>query len=269
MRKENMKKEQNMKNGTESRQDTADRKPRYYIAYGSNLSVEQMAVRCPDAKVVGNAILYGWQLLFKRYATIEPNPKKNTPVLVWEISEKDERNLDRYEGFPDFYYKKDLDIEVFPIKGGEPEQKTAMVYIMADGNRLCGPSEIYYRILKEGYKAFHFPAHILEQALADSIGRKEAVARLGKCSLTRPQGDTDAVTVICGGEETRWKSRAEAANFYLRCMAGSEGSEHTRYETIYAGLKAGLSVCSDDPDFKAGEFEENEIKEEVHHELCD
>ena len=38
---------------------------RYYIAYGSNLSTEQMAFRTPDAKIVGKAILYGWQLLFK------------------------------------------------------------------------------------------------------------------------------------------------------------------------------------------------------------
>lgn len=26
---------------------------KYYIAYGSNLSVEQMAYRCPDAKIAG------------------------------------------------------------------------------------------------------------------------------------------------------------------------------------------------------------------------
>ncbi|MCD8329913.1 MAG: gamma-glutamylcyclotransferase, partial [Lachnospiraceae bacterium] len=33
---------------------------RYYIAYGSNLSVAQMKVRTPDAKIVGTGILYGW-----------------------------------------------------------------------------------------------------------------------------------------------------------------------------------------------------------------
>ena len=32
---------------------------RYYIAYGSNLSTEQMRYRTPDAKIVGRAILYG------------------------------------------------------------------------------------------------------------------------------------------------------------------------------------------------------------------
>ena len=102
-------------------------KKKYYIAYGSNFSVEQMAVRCPDARVVGNAILYGWQLLFKGCATIEPNPERNTPVLVWEISERDERSLDRYEGYPSFYYKKDLEVETFPLEGGEPETLTAML----------------------------------------------------------------------------------------------------------------------------------------------
>ncbi len=28
-------------------------KMKYYIAYGSNLSVEQMAHRCPDARIAG------------------------------------------------------------------------------------------------------------------------------------------------------------------------------------------------------------------------
>ena len=143
---------------------------KYYIAYGSNLSVEQMADRCPDAKVVGTAILYGWQLLFKGCATIDPNPEKNTPVLVWEISERDEQRLDRYEGFPSFYFKKDLEVETFPMDGGEPVKLTAMVYIM-DEKHICGmPSSYYYKVLKDGYEAFHFPMHVLTQALKDSIG---------------------------------------------------------------------------------------------------
>ena len=38
---------------------------KYYIAYGSNLSVEQMSDRCPDAKIAGQAVLTGWELLFR------------------------------------------------------------------------------------------------------------------------------------------------------------------------------------------------------------
>ena len=140
---------------------------KYYIAYGSNLSIEQMAYRCPDARVVGTAVLEGWQLVMCRFATIVPNPAKNTPVLIWEISEKDEQNLDRYEGFPSFYYKKELPVEVFPMEGGEPIQLEAMVYIMSEYPKRL-PSESYYEVLKAGYEAFHFPLHVLEASMKDA-----------------------------------------------------------------------------------------------------
>ena len=144
------------------------KKTKYYIAYGSNLSLEQMAYRCPDARVVGTAVLEGWQLVMCRYATIVPNPAKNTPVLIWEISEQDEQHLDRYEGFPSFYYKKDITLEVFPLEGGEPVQLEAMVYIMDEKYPKRLPSESYYEVLKEGYKTFHFPLHVLEAAMKDA-----------------------------------------------------------------------------------------------------
>ena len=147
---------------------------RYYIAYGSNLSVEQMADRCPDATVVGTAVLRGWQLLFKGCATIEPNPDRDTPVLIWEISERDEKRLDCYEGFPSYYHKKDLEVEVYPADGGESVKLTAMVYIM-DEKRVCEmTSPFYYKVLRDGYEAFHFPMDTLERALSDSVGDNEA-----------------------------------------------------------------------------------------------
>ena len=116
---------------------------KYYIAYGSNLSVEQMADRCPDAKIAGQAVLAGWELLFRGCATIAPNPKKNTPVLVWEISERDEENLDLYEGYPNYYRKEDLNIELLR-EGAEPEMVTAMVYIMENDFGHRAPSRYYY-----------------------------------------------------------------------------------------------------------------------------
>ena len=38
---------------------------RRYIAYGSNLNREQMALRCPDAKVVGIGEIKDYELLFR------------------------------------------------------------------------------------------------------------------------------------------------------------------------------------------------------------
>ena len=41
-------------------------KEKLYIAYGSNINLEQMAHRCPSSKVVGTAMLQGYELQFKR-----------------------------------------------------------------------------------------------------------------------------------------------------------------------------------------------------------
>ena len=145
---------------------------KYYIAYGSNLSVEQMKKRTPDAVIVGTGILQGWRLLFRQFATIQQNEKFNTPVLVWKISAQDEKNLDKYEGFPRFYRKKNLSVNVKSLDGEDLGELTAMVYIMtsrAVNSRLANPlpSDYYYSILDKGYETFGFDTNILEDALLE------------------------------------------------------------------------------------------------------
>ena len=54
-----------------------------------------------------------------------------------------------------------------------------------------------------------------------------------------------SVKVICYGKEEVWESREEALNFYLKAIAGSEGSEKERYSNIFLELCAGLKVCTD------------------------
>ena len=134
---------------------------RYYIAYGSNLSVEQMKHRTPDAKIVGTATLQGWRLLFKGCATIEPKEGREVPVLIWEISDTDEKNLDRYEGYPIYYYKRELPVTVTPLDGGAPRELTAMVYIMDEKHTFRMPSLYYYDVLHRGYRTFGFDLSLL------------------------------------------------------------------------------------------------------------
>ena len=88
-------------------------KKKYYIAYGSNLNTYQMSLRCPGAKPVGTAEIKDYRLLFKgsmtgAYLTIEPSKGHSVPVAVWAVSAAHEEALDRYEGFPSFYYKKEM-----------------------------------------------------------------------------------------------------------------------------------------------------------------
>lgn len=135
-----------------------------YIAYGSNMDEGQMVYRCPTARLLGKAEVEGYRLLFKgsltgAYATIEPQEGGRVPALVWEIGEADEASLDRYEGFPSFYYKKDLTVSL----GGQ--EVTAMAYIMDERRRLGEPSGAYYGVLEKAYKKFGFPMEILQTAL--------------------------------------------------------------------------------------------------------
>lgn len=138
-----------------------------YIAYGSNMDKKQMAYRCPEAQLLGTAEVEDYRLLFKgsktgAYATIEPEEGSRVPVLLWEITEQDERSLDRYEGYPRFYYKRELEI-LF-----EGERKTAMVYIMHEENPLGIPSKRYQDVISNAYRKFGFDGSVLEKALMES-----------------------------------------------------------------------------------------------------
>ena len=147
-----------------------------YIAYGSNMDEGQMAHRCPTARLLGQTEVEGYRLLFKgsltgAYATIEPQEGGRVPVLIWEIGEADEASLDRYEGFPSFYYKKDLTVSL----GGQ--EVTAMVYIMDERRRPGEPSGAYYGVLERAYQKFGFPMGILQAAL-----------KVGRAGETLPDG---------------------------------------------------------------------------------
>ena len=143
-------------------------KNRLYIAYGSNLNLEQMRHRCPTAEVVGAAVLRNWQLWFRggnhsAVATIERNKGSNVPVLIWRIQPRDEVALDRYEGWPHLYRKETLRVAV------NGKRVYAMVYIMNAARHPYGtPSPYYLDIIREGYESAGFDKGILEDAVNNS-----------------------------------------------------------------------------------------------------
>lgn len=135
---------------------------KYYIAYGSNLNVEQMHRRCPDAKIYKTYELKDYELLFKgvpynAYLTIEPKAGCLVPVAIWEVSEADEVSLDRYEGYPVLYDKQTMKLD---------DGTEAFVYIMKDkdGINITIPSTSYFITCVVGYSDFSFDKHILSNA---------------------------------------------------------------------------------------------------------
>ena len=134
---------------------------KFYLAYGSNLNVQQMRFRCPDAKVMGTAEIPDYQLLFKgsktgSYLTIEKKKGGMVPVAVWAVSKRDELALDRYEGFPDFYYKTEMKLPVKCWESSKTKTLTAFVYIMHEERKLGIPSHAYVRTCVQGYRYFGF-----------------------------------------------------------------------------------------------------------------
>jgi len=147
---------------------------RYYLAYGSNLNVEQMRWRCPTAEIMGTGIIPDYELLFKgsrtgSYLTIEPKTGSEVPVAVWAVRERDEAALDRYEGFPTFYYKKEMEISYRGIVTKRMRKnKPAFVYIMHEDRQLGIPTRSYVETCLEGYRRFGFDEDFLIGALQRS-----------------------------------------------------------------------------------------------------
>ena len=138
-----------------------------YLAYGSNLNLTQMAERCPGAKAVGKGELPGWRLAFRGsqrgyYLTLLPEPEGKVPVGVWEVTPEDVRRLDDYEGYPEFYYKTELEVEY--SSGGEERRERALVYIMREGYGPGAPTEAYYQGCIEGFRSFGLDTAGLEEA---------------------------------------------------------------------------------------------------------
>lgn len=148
---------------------------RYYIAYGSNLNVRQMRERCPGAEVFGTTKLYGWELLFKgsktgSYLTIEPRHGGTVPVVIWKVTPNDERALDRYEGYPTFYYKKTMKLKLRHTASGKIRQIYAFAYIMHEDRPIGVPSWHYMDVCLEGYDAFGFDIDVLYDAYEKCAG---------------------------------------------------------------------------------------------------
>ena len=147
---------------------------KYYLAYGSNLNIAQMQFRCPDAVVAGTAVIPNYELLFKgsltgAYLTIEPKQGSMVPVGVWEVSTADELKLDRYEGVPNFYYKKEIRLPVKDIRTGKTKPHDAFVYIMHEDRKLGIPTDMYVRTCLDGYKDFGFNPDFLLEAYNKSL----------------------------------------------------------------------------------------------------
>ena len=149
-----------------------------YFAYGSNINLCQMAVRCPDVQVVEPAVLENYELLFRGnerafgVATIRPKEGCQVHGLLWKITPYCELSLDIYEGYPRLYEKQAITLRT---KSGKQVQ--AMVYVMThEKERLpTMPTRSYYTGIQEGFRQNGLPEQALKDALSNLIREQRAM----------------------------------------------------------------------------------------------
>ncbi len=150
---------------------------RYYFAFGRNVNQTAMLGerRCPDAQLLGPAVLHDHQFIIdtKGYASVKPNKGTSVPGVLWCVSPVDFQRLDKREGLnisPPSYRKETKHVQFMlpiPITADGSDTLEADVYV---SNRYEGhaAAEGYIEEIIEGfesvgtdYRSYHdYESHI-------------------------------------------------------------------------------------------------------------
>ncbi len=136
----------------------------YYFAYGSNINLDQMAYRCPNAEPRMAVTLDGYELLFRRggFATIAPKEGGQVQGLIWKLTPQCVASLDGYEGYPRFYDK-----QAVWVKSLSGAKVPVMTYVMTEEHTKVPtmPTAHYYDGILQGYLANEMPTEALNVAV--------------------------------------------------------------------------------------------------------
>lgn len=121
----------------------------YYFAYGSNLNIDEMRLRCPNAKYIGCGVIDGYKLNFRYYLSADKNESHKIYVGIWEIKDADLKALDYYEGYPTLYDRIAVNCTVCLDK----TVVNGYLYVMKKGQyAIKRPSSEYFTRCFKGYK---------------------------------------------------------------------------------------------------------------------
>ena len=136
----------------------------YYFAYGMNTNKYEMALRCPNAKSLGPAVLFDHVFEFRNHADVRHTVGSTVHGALWEITDECLEALDILEGYPHYYTRKE-DLVAHEELGAIE----AIFYHMNDQEGLSAPSEIYYDMVEEGYKEHNINTRVLLNSCDDAV----------------------------------------------------------------------------------------------------
>ena len=127
----------------------------YYFAYASNLNKKQMQERLPDSQPKFTAILPNYKLVFVGWsrqwrggvAGIKPFNGEKVRGATYEISDRDMKRLDSYEGCPGNYNR--LNVTLFDE---DNQPIPAVTYVKSGRVEETKPSTEYLAVVQQGYR---------------------------------------------------------------------------------------------------------------------
>ncbi len=174
-----------------------------YLAYGSNLYIEQMNKRCPTNVVVGKLNLPDYKLEFRRinsgyYATIGYNKGSYVPCVIYAISKKDKKTLDKYEGIGEAYNSTYINNCVID----NIKYDKVLVYLMKEITECGLPNESYLFKINKGYEYFNLDSKFLIESIEESY-KKEQQNVQNKYNLCKKVLENKTVLNISGENVSR------------------------------------------------------------------
>ncbi len=135
----------------------------YYFAYGANLNLAGMENRCPGYKKVEAALLHNYKLVFRGVADVVPASGDAVMGALYLLNQEHFKALDRFEGFPNLYIRKVVEVETLSGK-----KLQAVIYIMTKKSKPRPPSDFYLSAIIKGLQQWNlsesYQYELIEQA---------------------------------------------------------------------------------------------------------
>ncbi len=130
-----------------------------YFAYGSNMDAAQMKERCPNAELLGPAVLKNYELAFTIYsqkrkcgcADVVPKDGALVYGLLYRLTDEDQERMNAHEGHPIHYQR----VTVTVTHSGEDQE--AVTYEVVNKQEPIPTSNEYLDLLRNAAKLHAFP----------------------------------------------------------------------------------------------------------------
>ena len=148
-----------------------------YFAYGSNMNFCQMKERCPKSQFICKAYLEGYKLVFDGFsqswngpvANVIESSEHNVEGGLFNITESDLKTLERKEGYPRTYDKKEL-----WIKDEKGNNFLALVYLRT-GEELGQPPQNYLDTILKGSADCHLSESYINEFIKGERGENDRI----------------------------------------------------------------------------------------------